>query len=341
MADVVCLGEALIDFVAMETGVGVGEASGFLKAPGGAPANVAVGVAKLGISSAFLGKVGDDPFGHFLAETFASAGADTGGMIFSRENRTGLAFVSLKEGGERDFCFFRNPSADMTYSPEELDLNRITAAKILHFGSITLIDEPAASTTRAAVQYARDSGLLISYDPNLRESLWPDLTAARNTILSIAPSADIIKVSEEELMFLVADPEIAKLPITVETISSLSEVFMEQYPQVTLLVVTRGANGCFWRTQCGILGSHPGNSVDAIDTTGAGDGFVAALLSGLIANKKTCLNDLKTLIWEEYEHLFRTANLVGSITTMRKGAIPALPTIAAINKMGYKLEFSP
>ncbi len=339
MADVVCLGEALIDFVALESGVGVGEASGFLKAPGGAPANVAVGAAKLGIKSAFLGKVGDDPFGHFLADTFAEAGADTGGMVFSHEHRTGLAFVSLKEDGARDFCFFRNPSADMTYSPSELDRERIWNAKIFHFGSITLINEPAAATTRTAVQVAQDAGLLISYDPNLRESLWPDLITAQKTILSMAPSADIIKVSEEELVFLMSDTNTANSLISVETISSLSEAFMEKYPQVTLLVVTRGSDGCFWRTQSGILGFLAGMVAEAVDTTGAGDGFVAALLSGLIVNQKTTREELKKLTWEQYEHLFRTANVVGSFTTRRKGAILALPTLSELNKLGYSLEF--
>src|SRR5262249_49794458 len=143
-----------------------------------------------------LGKVGDDPFGRFLARTFADAGVDTGGMVFSAQHRTGLAFVSLAEGGERDFCFFRNPSADMTYAPDELDRERLLSGRIFHFGSITLIDEPARTTTVAAVEAARAAGLLISYDPNLRPPLWPDLDTARAEILAAVPFADIVKVSE-------------------------------------------------------------------------------------------------------------------------------------------------
>ena len=120
MVEVACLGEALIDFVALESGVSVGEASGFIKAVGGAPANVAAGIAKLGRTSAFLGKVGDDPFGRIIEKTFANANVNTDGMIFDKTHRTGLAFVSLAKNGERDFCFFRNPSADRTYAPNEL-----------------------------------------------------------------------------------------------------------------------------------------------------------------------------------------------------------------------------
>ncbi len=339
MSDLVCLGEALIDFVAMESGVGVGEASGFLKAPGGAPANVAVGAAKLGISSAFLGKVGDDPFGHFLADTFFEAGSNIDGMVFSKEYRTGLAFVSLKHGGERDFCFFRNPSADMTYSLEELDIDRIRNAKVFHFGSITLIDEPAGATTRAAVELARESGILISYDPNLRPSLWQDMETAQKTILSMAPKADIIKVSEEELLFLSSSSDSSGALNSIESISTLSKAFMEKYDQVSLFIVTRGAEGCYWRTKSGLAGSLPGINVQAVDTTGAGDGFVAALLGGLIANGKQAPSELKNITWEEFEHLFQVANIVGAITTTRKGAIPGLPTISELNELGYHLEF--
>ena len=162
---VVCFGELLIDFVALESGVTVGEASGFQKAPGGAPANVAVAVSRLGYPSAFLGQVGDDPFGHHLADVLAADDVDVSGLKFSTEARTALAFVSLAAGGERSFSFYRNPSADMLMTPADVDLSVIDRASIFHFGSITLIDEPAKSATLAALQHALDQGLTISYDP--------------------------------------------------------------------------------------------------------------------------------------------------------------------------------
>ncbi|HHX40894.1 MAG TPA: fructokinase, partial [Armatimonadetes bacterium] len=160
--DVICLGEALIDFVALQSGVSLTEAESFQKAAGGAPANVAVGIARLGARAAFIGKVGDEPFGRFIQHTLERDGVDTTGMVFSSEYRTGLAFVSLTATGERDFVFFRNPSADMTFTPEELREELFPRAHIFHYGSITLIDEPARSTTLRAAELARDAGALLS-----------------------------------------------------------------------------------------------------------------------------------------------------------------------------------
>src|SRR5688572_3112966 len=170
---VVCLGELLIDFVATESGVTVGEASGFLKKPGGAPANVAVAVKRLGNPSAFLTQVGDDPFGHYLAGVLDAEGVDTRGVRFSSAARTALAFVSLASDGDRSFMFYRHPSADMLMQPQDINLDVIDAGSIFHFGSITLISEPSRSATIYAVEYARSRGKLISYDPNLRLALWP------------------------------------------------------------------------------------------------------------------------------------------------------------------------
>lgn len=324
MAEVVCLGEALIDFVATESGVGVGESEGFVRAPGGAPANVAVGVARLGRTSAFLGKVGDDPFGRFLAQTFAEAGADTDGMVFSPEYRTGLAFVSLTAEGERDFCFFRNPSADITYTPEELDRKRLESGRIFHYGSITTIEEPARTTTDAAIALAKAAGLLLSYDPNLRPPLWADLKTARKGILRVLPSADIVKVSEEELLFLLDESAVLPdTPPSEEETARAATRFLEEYGSVALLAVTRGAKGCLWRTRTGAQGSLPGLRVPVVDTTGAGDGFVAALLVGLLERRRTQISALPA---SELERLFAAANRVGALTTTKKGAIPALPT---------------
>jgi fructokinase len=330
MAEVVCLGEALIDFVAAESGVGVGEASGFLRAPGGAPANVAVGVARLGRTSAFLGKVGDDPFGRFLQQTFAAAGVDTGGMVFDSEHRTGLAFVSLAANGERDFCFFRNPSADMTYAPAELDRTRIQAGRIFHYGSITLIDQPARTTTLEAIETARAAGLLLSYDPNLRPALWPCLTEARTTILDTITHADVVKLNAEELVFLMTDDDaFPSASVSEEECRTLGQAFRRRY-STRMLAVTRGAQGSqlFWGDNS--LLTMPGLAVQAVDTTGAGDGFVAALLFGLLEHNLTTWQALLDPSPDLLMHILIQANAVGALTTTRKGAIPALPTRAEI-----------
>ncbi|MEH6874466.1 MAG: PfkB family carbohydrate kinase, partial [Candidatus Competibacter sp.] len=183
MADAICLGELLIDFVPTVTGTGLTDAPAFIKAPGGAPGNVAVGLARLGVQSAFMGKVGDDAFGHFLANTLAEAGVEVSPLRFSTEARTALAFVSLRADGEREFMFYRHPSADMLFNPREVDVDTINRAKLLHFGSISLIGEPSRSATLYAVDTARVAGCLISYDPNLRLPLWPDASAARDGML--------------------------------------------------------------------------------------------------------------------------------------------------------------
>ena len=175
---VVCLGEILVDFVAREAGVSVGEAASFQRVMGGAPANVAVGVSRLGRSSAFLGCVGDDPFGRFLTAELRAEGVDVAGLQTTAAARTSLAFVSLDAAGERSFVFFRQPGADMLLAAAQLDRARLSRARIFHFGSFSLSAEPAASATREALRLARAGGALISYDPNLRLHLWPDAEAA-------------------------------------------------------------------------------------------------------------------------------------------------------------------
>ena len=292
------------------------DASGFLKAPGGAPANVAAGVAKLGRTSSFLGKVGADPFGYYLRDTFVNAGINVQGMRFDPDYRTGLAFVSLQTNGERDFCFFRNPSADMLYCSAEVEGDLISASSIFHFGSITLISDPSKDATLSALEIARSSGCLISFDPNLRPLLWPDLENARDTILSVMTDIDILKLSEEELSFLT---ETDSLEVGLSQLMRINS-------GISLAVITQGAHGSTWRRNDGLQGSHPGYSVDAIDTTGAGDGFVAGMLTGILELSPPPY-DILSISEKELMNIFDRANKVGAITTLSKGAIPALPTM--------------
>lgn len=304
---VVCLGELLIDFVALEHGVSVGEASGFKKAPGGAPANVAVAIARLGHGSAFLGQVGDDPFGHYLADVLADDKVDVSGLRFSAEARTALAFVSLRADGERSFMFYRNPSADMLMRPEDVALDVLKGKQIFHFGSVTLINEPSRSATIKAAETARADGLQISYDPNLRLALWADAEAARTGMLAGLDYATIVKVSEEEVEFLTGSRDVSSL----------------WRDSIQLIAVTQGADGATIYTR----DSHqyvPGFKVQAVDTTGAGDGFVAGLLVGLLEHKSDYGTHLESIV--------RFANAVGALTTTQLGAIPALPTRAAVEQ---------
>ncbi len=311
MADIVALGELLVDFVPDRAGVTLGEADRFLKAAGGAPANVAVGVRRLELEASFVGKVGDDPFGRWLVGILEADGVDVHDVRFEAAARTALAFVSLAASGERDFMFYRHPSADQLHRPDELDLDAIRAARVLHHGSISLIQEPSRSATLAAIAAASAADVRVSYDPNLRLPLWPSAEAAREGILSAWSTANLIKVSEEELAFLTGSEELAA-----------AEDLM--HDALELLVVTLGAKGVAWFA-LGRTGMVPGFEVQAVDTTGAGDAFVAALLAAWCRNLRP---DGSTLMDDEMalSGALREANAYAALTTTRKGAIPALPT---------------
>lgn len=307
MADVVCLGELLIDFVPTITPTTLIDAPAFQKAPGGAPANVACGLARLGTPAAFMGKTGDDPFGHFLARTLAEAGVDTRPLRYTGEARTALAFVSLKPDGDREFMFYRHPSADMLFEPEEVDGGALDAARFFHYGSISLINEPSRSATRHAIDVARARGCRLSCDPNLRLALWPDAAAARAGLLEAIAAAEIVKLSEDEVEFLTGstDPRAARERLWGA--------------RTELMTVTRGHQGCIYFTieHDGEVGTR---AVEAVDTTGAGDAFVAALLHRLVRDPGA-VGDPERL----YE-ICRFACAAGTLATTERGAISALPT---------------
>lgn len=305
--DVVTCGELLIDFVATEVGVTLAQATLFQKAPGGAPANVAVGLARLGHRVGFLGQVGDDEFGHFLVNTLQSHGVDVSSVQFSSEARTALAFVSLLGEGERDFMFYRHPSADMLWHREDVDPAYLASARIFHYGSLSLIPEASRNATFTALTYAKRSGAVISYDPNLRLPLWPSADEAKAGILEGWQHAEIIKVSEEELHFLSSGEQ---------TLEEAARSLWHEH--LRLLVVTQGKAGCTYFTP-DFRGHLPGFEVEPKDTTGAGDGFVAGMLSGLLA---------ADLSWERVaiEKALSMGNAVGAVSTTQVGAMSSLPS---------------
>ncbi|KAK0606881.1 hypothetical protein LWI29_005559 [Acer saccharum] len=305
---IVSFGEMLIDFVPTESGVSLAEAPGFLKAPGGAPANVAIAVTRLGGKAAFVGKLGDDEFGHMLAGILKENGVNGDGINFDQGARTALAFVTLRADGDREFMFYRNPSADMLLKPEELNLELIKSAKAFHYGSISLIVEPCRSAHLKAMEVAKEAGALLSYDPNLRLPLWPSAEEARVQIKSIWDKAEVIKVSDVELEFLTGSDKI-------DDESALSL----WHPNLKLLLVTLGEKGCRYYTKH-FKGSVDAFHVKTVDTTGAGDSFVGALLTKVV-DDHSILEDEGRL-----REVLKFANACGAITTTKKGAIPALPT---------------
>ncbi|MBA0779915.1 hypothetical protein Gotri_004092 [Gossypium trilobum] len=309
---IVSFGEMLIDFVPTVSGVSLAEAPGFLKAPGGAPANVAIAVSRLGSKASFIGKLGEDEFGHMLADILKQNGVSGDGILFDQGARTALAFVTLRADGEREFMFYRNPSADMLLTPEELNLDLIRSAKVFHYGSISLIVEPCRSAHLKAMEVAKESGALLSYDPNLRLPLWPSADEARKQILSIWDKADIIKVSDVELEFLTGSNKIDD-----ETAMKLWR------PNLTLLLITLGEKGSMYYTKY-FHGSVDAFHVNTVDTTGAGDSFVGALLCKIVEDPTILENESKL------REVLKFANACGAITTTKKGAIPALPTEAEV-----------
>ena len=306
MTDVVCFGDLLIDFVPTESGQPLAEVQTFRRAPGGAAANVAVGLARLGAKSAFMGKVGDDVFGHVLADTLRNEGVDTGPLRFDDRARTALAFVSLKADGERDFLFYRHPSADMLFTTEEVDQEAIARAPVFHFDSISMAAPGPRETVLFAADRARQAGKLVSFDANLRLPLWASADDARAGIRQGLERATIAKFSDDELDFMTGSRGATAMR---------NELW---HDGLKLMVLSVGKSGSILVTADAEL-EIPTFSVKALDTTGAGDGFVAGLLAGLI-------HDLDRL--DDRDFLYaagRFANAVGALTTTERGAIPALP----------------
>ncbi len=312
MADVVSMGELLIDFVALETGVSVGEASGFVKAAGGAPANVAVAVSRLGLTSAFITQVGRDPFGEYLIGVLKATGVDVSGVKSTDKANTALAFVSLGAGGERSFSFYRNPSADMLMTLEDVDMSLIDACRAFHFGSVSMIAESSRAATLAAAKHAAESGKWVSYDPNLRLALWPSEDAAREGMMAGLEYATSVKISEEELDFL-----------------ARGDVYQLWKKYTRLIVVTHGGRGATGYTLGGFL-TVEGQTVVSVDTTGAGDAFTGGLLVKLLTtdNLDELLDDASNL-----GDILHFANTVGALTTTRKGAIPSLPSLEEVEAL--------
>ena len=311
MFDIVTIGEVLIDLT--QSGQNEQGIPRFDANPGGAPANLAVAASRLGARTAFIGRVGTDSFGTYLRRCLMENGVDVSGLSVDEKARTTLAVVALDEKGERTFSFYRDPSADVDLSFEQVPVELLFHTRVLHFGSVSLTAEPARTATLKAVETARACGALVSYDPNYRASLWPDEGTAVAQMLEPLPLVDILKVSDEELPLLtgMSDPDRGSARLA------------EKGPR--LVLVTLGANGAFYRFD-GHTGHVPGVPCVVGDTNGSGDTFFGAALSQLV--KLPSLDDLTV---PELERIVAFANKAASITTSRHGAIPAMPTLAEMN----------
>ena len=272
MIDVVALGELLIDFACLNT-----DAEGYptmAAHPGGAPANFLAALTKFGAKTALMGKVGTDAFGKLLTGTLEKAGIETRGLIATDDVFTTLAFVTFDEHGDREFSFSRKPGADTCISFEELDLSLIDEAKVFHFGTLSLTDEPAKTATYKAVEYAKAAGKLITYDPNLRKPLWKDLETAKEQLIWGLGQADVVKISDEEVEFLFG--------LGVEE----GAKYILDNLGVKLVFVTCGADGCFFKNAVA-EGKVPSlKNINVIDTCGAGDIFGGSAVWKLLQTGK-------------------------------------------------------
>ena len=297
--DILTIGEVLIDLT--QTGKDEKGIPQFAANPGGAPANLAVAAARLGAQTAFIGKVGADAFGRYLKEVLAENKVDVSGM----------AVVSVDATGERDFSFYRSANADVMLCKEDISDEALKAAKIVHFGSVSLTADPSRTATLDAAARAKKLGATITYDPNYRANLWKNKEDAIAQMKAPLPLVDILKVSDEEL------------PLLTGTTDCESGTAQLAQNGIRLIFVTLGANGVFYRFE-DKTGHVAGVPCKVGDTNGAGDTFFGAALS------KLCKEELDTLTVDKLESILAFANKAASITTSRHGAIPAMPTLAEV-----------
>lgn len=312
MGSLLSIGEVLIDFIPLQKGIALKDVISFERVPGGAPANVAAAVAIFGGNASLISKLGEDAFADFLLEQLASYGVNIDKISRTKDANTGLAFVSLCDNGERDFSFYRNPSADLLLTDTEIDENWFSQGDILHFCSVDLVESPMKQAHVKAIQLAKARGGIISFDPNVRLPLWNSTQECRNTILEFIPKAHIVKVSDEELEFItgIADEQ-----------KAIESLFIGD---VKVIIFTKGSLGA----EIYVLNnkySSMGYTVQVTDTTGAGDAFIGGFLYQLL-NKNVNKQNLVDIVKDYHKDILAFANASGALTTTGKGAISSIPS---------------
>ncbi len=329
MADVLCLGEILVDWVSTQVGAELDEAATFTKAAGGAPANTAVGLARQGVKVGFIGRVSDDEFGRWLKGVLEKDGIDTALTVSDPEAQTRMAYVVTTKTGDRKLAEFTKVAcADVRLEEKDLNPANFAKAKVLHFGSISLIASPARDATEKAVKLSRENNMVVSYDPNVRLGLWPSPQACKDAILSTLKWADIVKINEDELAFLTGARDTQK-----------ADQLRKEH-DLPVLIITLDSRGAYVTTKEGGK-VVPGFKVKLVEATGAGDGFNSGVIAGLLPY--ACDQDLlkkadgkRRQLIEQMElnklcEIIARANAIGALTCTRPGAIPALPTTAEID----------
>ncbi len=312
--DVVALGEILIDFLEIKN-----DKNGYptlAASPGGAPANFLTPIAKYGLKTAMIGKVGNDTFGNLLINTLKQNGINTKGIVIDDNVFTTLAFVTIDSNGERSFAFARKPGADTKLRYEEVELSLIDKCKVFHFGTLSLTNNPSKNTTKKLVDYAKKKDKLISFDPNLRKPLWNNLTEAKKAMLYGLSKADIVKISDEEVEFLfnIKDKE-------------ASSFLLNKYKNIKLVYVTCGSKGSYYATRkySGFIEAM--KNIKVIDTTGAGDIFGGSAMYKLLKTNKK----LDKLTNDDLVNIVKFAIISAGLSTTTPGGINSVQDIEIIN----------
>ena len=316
MARFFSMGEALIDFIPMDVDTDLKDVSGFIKKPGGAPANVAACVSRMGNEAFFIGKLGEDAFGDYLIETMNQVGINTKYVSRTDEANTCLAFVSLKSDGNREFSFYRKPSADLLFKAEEVDEDWFSEGDIMQFCTVSLLENtPVRDAHRRVIDIVKNKNGLIFFDPNLRLPLWQDHEALKETCLEFMEYADVIKISDEELEFITG---------TADEDKAAEFLFAQG---ISVFIYTMGKDGAKLFTPKFRV-SGKGFKVNAVDTTGAGDAFLGGFVGKLMNDGR----GIDTIDEAYAAELIRFSNACGAIVSSRKGAISSMPDNSEVEK---------
>jgi fructokinase len=309
MPEIVTLGEAIVDFTYEQKDDGI-----FYKQnPGGSPANIAAAAERIGVHSAYIGKIGSGLFGDYIYSSLSELGIDTSGIIRDKDRLTSLAFIRTGETGNRSYSFYRSDTADKNLHYSEINKHLIDGCKILHFGALLLGSEPSRSAITNAVEYAKEQGKIISYALNYREALWNDPDEAAIAMRSVLGFVDILKVSEEELEIL------------SDSSNLLPSIYKLMKYGIKVMIITQGAKGCIIATGSGIREVRSFKT-PIVDTLGSGDSFLGAFLSKIVGNPKVFEECDSEMLGE----FARYANAAGAVCASKIGAIPAMPTDSEI-----------
>ncbi|HKM04843.1 MAG TPA: carbohydrate kinase [Lachnospiraceae bacterium] len=321
--DVVALGELLIDMT--DNGISEQGNTLFEANPGGAPCNVLAMLQQLGHKVGFIGKVGDDIFGRKLKGVLQEVGIDTENLCVDKDARTTLAFVETLKDGDRDFSFYRNPGADMLLTKEDINIEYVKNAKIFHFGTLSMTHTGVREATKYALAIAKNNGATISFDPNLRESLWESLDLAREQVEYGLSMCHILKISDNEIQWLTG----------VDDFSMGVQKIWEKY-NIPLILVSMGKNGSRAYYKPGdkeVMVEVPSFLQEhTVETTGAGDTFGGCILHYILEN------GLWNLESEDLRTMLTFANAAASLITTRRGALRVMPNIEEIKTLIQKRQ---